>query len=175
MAKPEVAQRLSRILGWAQREPPCRKKSPAKGVALHRANGRGRFGGQTARGHPKALPWPKKTSFAVPALRERELKSACRVSILLLFRDFRGSSEGGQQQSATQTLRVHLLGIDWQNSDELESGKWGSGKSKRGLSKQGLCPKGANWAKRALLGNFCSSPVAVACRGIGPNRALERP
>ena len=27
--------------------------------ALHRANGRGRFGGQTAGGHPKAFPWPK--------------------------------------------------------------------------------------------------------------------
>ena len=30
----------------------------------------------------------------------------------LLFRSCRGSSEGGQQQFATQTLRVHLLGID---------------------------------------------------------------
>ena len=47
---------------------------------LHRANGRGCFGGQTAGGHPKAFPWPKKPLFAVPALRE--LESACRVSIL---------------------------------------------------------------------------------------------
>ena len=47
---------------------------------LHRANGHGRFGGQTAGGHPKAFPWPQKPLFAVPALRE--LESACRVSIL---------------------------------------------------------------------------------------------
>ena len=47
---------------------------------LHRANGRGSFGGQTAGGHPKAFPWPKKSLLAVPALRE--LESACRVSIL---------------------------------------------------------------------------------------------
>ena len=49
-------------------------------VGLDRANGRGRFGGQTAGGHPKAFPRPKKPLFAVPALRE--LESACRVSIL---------------------------------------------------------------------------------------------
>ena len=47
---------------------------------LHTANGRGRFGGQIAGGHPKAFPWPKKPLFAVPALRE--LESACTVSIL---------------------------------------------------------------------------------------------
>ena len=49
-----------------------------------------------------------------------------------------------------------------------------SGKSKRGLSKGGLSPKGANRAKKgpfgAISGNFCSSPVAVGCRGIGPDR-----
>ena len=45
-------------------------------MSLHRANGRGRFGGQAAGGHPKAFPWPKKPLFAVPALRE--LESACR-------------------------------------------------------------------------------------------------
>ena len=28
------------------------------------------------------------------------------------FRDFRGGPRRGQQQSATQTLRVHLLGIE---------------------------------------------------------------
>ena len=46
-----------------------------------------------------------------------------------------------------------------------------SGKSKRGLSKRGLGPKGANWAKKGLFGgNFCSSPVAMGCGGIGPDR-----
>ena len=43
-------------------------------------NGRGRFDGQTAGGHPKAFPRPNQPLFAVPALRE--LESACRVSIL---------------------------------------------------------------------------------------------
>ena len=38
------------------------------------------LGGQTAGGHSKAFPWPKKPLFAVPALRE--LESACRVSTL---------------------------------------------------------------------------------------------
>ena len=59
-------------------KPPRRKN--ALFYLLHRANGRGRFGGQTAGGHPKAFPWPKKPLFAVPALRE--LESACRLSIL---------------------------------------------------------------------------------------------
>ena len=47
---------------------------------LCQAIGRGRFGGQTASGHPKAFPRPRQPLFAVPALRE--LESACRVSIL---------------------------------------------------------------------------------------------
>ena len=46
---------------------------------LYRANGRGRPGGQTARGHRKAFPRPRKPLLAVPA--SRELESACRVSI----------------------------------------------------------------------------------------------
>ena len=46
------------------------------------ANGRGRSGGQIARGHPKASPRPRQLPFLAPALRE--LESACRVSI---FRD----------------------------------------------------------------------------------------
>ena len=50
------------------------------GINLYRANGRGRFGGQTAGGDPKAFPRLKQPLFAVPALRE--LESACRVSIL---------------------------------------------------------------------------------------------
>ena len=87
--------------------------------SLHRANGRGRFGGQTAGGHSKAFPSPKKPLFAVPALRE--LKSACRLSILwdavtvptVCFSGTFGGSPKGQQQSATQTLRVHLPGIDF--------------------------------------------------------------
>ena len=46
---------------------------------LECANGRGRSGGQAARGHPKACPRPRLPLSAVPALKE--LKSACRVSI----------------------------------------------------------------------------------------------
>ena len=38
------------------------------------------FWGQIAGGHPRASPRPRQPLFAVPALRE--LKSACRVSIL---------------------------------------------------------------------------------------------
>ena len=47
---------------------------------LECVNGRGRFGGQTAGGHPKVFPRPRRPLFAAPALRE--LESACRVSIL---------------------------------------------------------------------------------------------
>ena len=32
-----------------------------------------------------------------------------------------------------------------------------------------------NWAKRAFSGNFCSSPVAVGCGGIGPDRPRKGP
>ena len=45
---------------------------------LDRANGR--FGGQTAGGHPKAFPRPGQPLLPVPAVRE--LESACRVSVL---------------------------------------------------------------------------------------------
>ena len=86
---------------------------------LQRVNGHGRSGGQTAGGHPKAPPRPRQPPFAVPAMRE--LESACRVSILwdavtvptVCFSGvLQGVTKGGQQQFATQTLRVHLLGID---------------------------------------------------------------
>ena len=50
------------------------------GLILYPANGRGRFGGQIARGHPKAFAQPRQPLFALPALRE--LECACRVSIL---------------------------------------------------------------------------------------------
>ena len=80
----------------------------------------GRSGGQTAGGDSKAFPQLKQPLFAVPLLRE--LRSACSVSIL---RDavtvptvcFSGLSEGrrggGQQQFATRTLCVHLLGLEY--------------------------------------------------------------
>ena len=64
--------------------------------------GRGRSGGQTAGGYPKASPRVRQPLLTVPALRE--LESACRVSILwdacrsthgLLLRVLRGSPEGG--------------------------------------------------------------------------------
>ena len=60
----------------------------------------------------------KQPLFAVPALRE--LESACRVSIFwdavtvptVCFSGFSTVRRGGQQQFATQTLRVHLLGLE---------------------------------------------------------------
>ena len=84
---------------------------------LFRANGRGRPGGQTAEGDSKAFPRLKQPLFAVPALRE--LESACGVRLLLWdaatvptgFSEGRRGG-GGQQQFATQTLRVHLLGLE---------------------------------------------------------------
>ena len=48
-------------------------------LLLKCVNGRGRFGGQTAGGQPKASPRPRQPPFAAPALRE--LESACRVGI----------------------------------------------------------------------------------------------
>ena len=86
---------------------------------IYCVNGRGRSGEQTAGGHPKASPRPRQPHFAGPALRE--LESACRLSIFwdpvtvptVCFSGvLRTSSQGGQQQFATQTLRVHLLGIE---------------------------------------------------------------
>ena len=80
----------------------------------------------------KAFPRPRQPLFAVPALRE--LESACRVSILLdavtvpavcfsgVFRGLLGG--GGQQQFATQTLRVHLLGIIRPSAPRSLLGTW---------------------------------------------------
>ena len=91
----------------------------AKEPNLSCANGRGRSGAQIAGGHPKASSRPRQPAFAAPA--SRELESAWRVGIFLrcchsshglLFRGSAGVATGGQQQFATQTLRVHLLGID---------------------------------------------------------------
>ena len=53
--------------------------TPPGHPTLYRANGRGRFGGQTVGGDSKAFPWLKQPLFAVPALRE--LESACRVVV----------------------------------------------------------------------------------------------
>ena len=69
--------RTFRILRFGPLEAKTRKM---RFVSLRRVNGRGRFGGQTARGHPKASPQPRQPLFSVPALRE--LESACRASIL---------------------------------------------------------------------------------------------
>ena len=65
-------------------------------------------------------PLPRQTLFAVLALRELE-SWACRVSILwdavtvptvCASGAFGGRQKGVQQQFATQTFRVHWLGID---------------------------------------------------------------
>ena len=63
------------------------------------------FRGQTAGGHPKAFRQPL---FAVPAVRELEPT----VCLSGLFQGLPGGGGGGQQQFATQTLGVHLLGIE---------------------------------------------------------------
>ena len=56
------------------------KPKPGVPEFLQCVNGRSLFGGQAARGYPKAFPRLRLPLFAVPALREHE--SACRVSIL---------------------------------------------------------------------------------------------
>ena len=53
-----------------------------------------------------------------------------------------------------------------------------SGKSKRGLTNGGLAAKperGESGQKGPFRGNFCASPVAVGCRGIGPDRPRKGP
>ena len=83
----------------------------------YRANGRAVR--QTAGGYSNAFPRLKQPLFAVSASRELESASrvvffvrCCHSTHSLLFRVLRGSRGGGQQQFATQTLRVHLLGLD---------------------------------------------------------------
>ena len=71
------------------------------------------FWGTDCRRAPKSLSSAQAAPFfAVPALRD--LESACRVRSTngLLFGGPAGVTRGGQQQFATQTLRVHLLGLD---------------------------------------------------------------
>ena len=78
---PRILAGISRTPGGAQTV--CAKKVRAHfsfpmrgsdrfGVSdLKFANGRGRFGGQTAGGHPKASPWPRQ-----PPLQCRHLESS---------------------------------------------------------------------------------------------------
>ena len=74
-----LKQRLNRGCDFQPRPQP-RLNSKLQGVTKSiSVNGRGRFGGQTAGGHPKAFSQLRQPLFAVPALRE--LESACRVSI----------------------------------------------------------------------------------------------
>ena len=89
----------------------------------------------------------------------------CRHSTYsLLFRGLSGGPQRGQQQSATQTLRVHLLGID----------KWPTG-SQQGLSKRGRGPEGANQAEKAPFGAAPALHLALKCGGIGPDRPRRGP
>ena len=76
------------------------------------------FWGTGCRRSPKSLSSAKAASPRSAGI-ERELESACRVSILILsqypqsaFQGVLGGRQGVQQQLATQTLRVHLLGTD---------------------------------------------------------------
>ena len=92
-----------------------------KNIFLYCANGRGRFGEQTAGGHPDAFPQPRQPLFAVPALRGLEVLAGlacCEMLSQYPESALQGLSAvagggGGQQQFVTQTLRVHLLGIDF--------------------------------------------------------------
>ena len=113
--------------GRARRQNPVRVRlAPSDPICvwdldfrLHRANGRGRFGGQTAAGHPKPFLGPK-----ILSAQCRHWESLKVLAGLVFVRDavtvpavcFLGTFGGpqrGQQQSATQTLRVHLLSIDF--------------------------------------------------------------
>ena len=102
--------------------------------------------------------WLKRSSsplFAVPALRE--LESFCRVSTLwdvvtvptVCCSGVRGGgvTRGGQQQFATQTLRVHLLGQEKKQSGQ---GKWGR-------CRVGHAVSGTNaWKSRVPGGTGCA-------------------
>ena len=62
--------------GWEERGRKHARKTRI--LVLSCVNGRGRFGGQPAGGHPKTFPRPRHALCAVPALKD--LESACRVS-----------------------------------------------------------------------------------------------
>ena len=76
------------------------------------------FWGTDCQRPPKASFRPRQPCFAAPALRE--LESACRVSIFwdavtvptVCFSKALRVTREGQQQPPTQTLCIHLLGID---------------------------------------------------------------
>ena len=77
------------------------------------------LGNRLPGGTQKPLLSPGSLRLAGPALREpRKCLQAwhclrcCHCAHGLLFRGSSGVSRGGQQQFATQTLRVHLLGIE---------------------------------------------------------------
>ena len=75
------------------------------------------LGDSVGGGSTKAFPRARQRRFAVPALRELEVLaglSFCEMRSQYPQSAFQGFSRGrwGQQQFATQTLHVHLLGID---------------------------------------------------------------
>ena len=80
------------------------------------------FWGTDCRRSPKSRASPL---FAVPASRELESAGTMRFYEILsqypqsAFQGFSGGCQGGQQQFATQTLRVSLLGIQDCDSDSI--------------------------------------------------------
>ena len=103
---------LTKPLDFATHEMEGPFATPRKGMTggLDNGNsimcsGRGRFGGQTAGGHPDASPWPRWPLFAVPAWRE--LESACRLSCLAFCETqsllFQGLSGGGGVSSSLRS------------------------------------------------------------------------
>ena len=73
-------------------------------------NGRGRSRGQTASAQAASL-CSAGIERARKRLRGEHFVRCCRTTHCLLLRGFPGVARGGQQQFATQTLRVHLLGL----------------------------------------------------------------
>ena len=88
---------------------------------LQCVNGRGRSGDRLPEGTQKPFLGPCSPPFAAPALRELR---CCHSTHSLLFRGSVGITRGGQQQFATQTLRVHLLGIEPLGNPDCSGQVW---------------------------------------------------
>ena len=81
--------------------------------SLYCVNGRGRFGGQTAGGHPSLCSAGIERTRK--CLQGYHFVRCCHSTHSLLFMGFFAGRRGGQQQFATQALRVHLLGLEIHN------------------------------------------------------------
>ena len=90
-------------------------------VYLYRANGRGRFGGQTAGAHPKASPRAQVASLCSAGV-ERASKVLAGLAFCEMLSQYSRSAfqglsgvagGGGGSAAVCQTLRVHLLGTEF--------------------------------------------------------------